>query len=72
MSRPQCEQCEIKHEDPKKRRNVKLLTEGIQEHLRTVEIEINEKEKLQILKNFSRKYGTSRCSKNTSTDSKIA
>ena len=44
MSRPQCEQWEIKHQNPKKRRNVKFLTEDIQEHLRTVEIEINEEE----------------------------
>ena len=40
-----------------KRRNVKLLTEGIQEHLRTVEIEINAKEKLQILKHFHKNIG---------------
>ena len=52
MSRPQCEQCEIKHDDPKKRRNVKLLIEDIQEFLRIAEMEIKEKEKLQILKHF--------------------
>ena len=57
MNRPQCEQCEIKHEDPRKRRNLKLLTEDIQEHLRSVEMEMNEKEKLQIRKHFHKNMG---------------
>ena len=49
MSRPNCEQCEVGHDDPKKRRNVKIIEEENENHLRAIEDDMDIKKKQKIM-----------------------
>ena len=52
MSKPNCEQWEVAHDDPKKRRNVKVIVEDSENYLRLIEDDMD-------MKKETRYYGIS-------------
>lgn len=62
MSRLQYGQCVVRHDDPQKRRNVKVVEER-QDYVRMTQIEINQNERQHILEYYHNNIGHPRIQK---------